>query len=834
VKRLILVDVSAQFFRAFYAIRDLRTSKGFPTNALYGFLTMTVKLLKTYEPRHMVFCLDTKEGSFRTEIDSTYKANRTEMPEDLAKQLPYIFKLTEALGIPQMKKADYEADDLIGSLAVWGEKKGGFDEVKIISGDKDFSQLINETITMHDTMKNKIYTPEEVYKKWEVYPEQFIDYLSIVGDSSDNISGIRGIGAKGAAKLLKDYKSLDGIYENLDKIKGATLKKLEEGREDAQKSKELVTIVTDLDLVKDESDITLKDVDLEELEKILSELEFDSFLKNFKQVNSESVDEPTKKSVEIKDVKDFKKHFKDSEASLEVLNTERGDYLFNEKNSFTLPHDPEELEKIGAHIKKENFSFSGFDIKPVLKKLGLTDVNLDKEMQLMCYSLSSEAWTFKSAYKEFCDKEVTEFFGGSDYRSAYDELKRSLESKLVDESLKLYEEIEKPLFNILLKMESEGVLIDKDYLNSFSEELDLKINNLTKEAHSLVEKPFNLASPKQLAKVLFEDIGLKPIKKTKTGFSTNTEVLEKLKDEHPLPSLVIDFREWSKLKSTYVDALPKLINPKTGRVHTTYNQALTATGRLSSTSPNLQNIPIRTEQGRRVREAFIAKKDHFLVSADYSQIELRVLAHISKDKGLTEAFEKGQDVHARTAAEIFEVDLDKVSSDQRRTAKAVNFGIAYGQGAYGLSEALNIGRKEAKEIIERYFQRFSGVQDYIETTKEQAHKDGYVLSLLGRKRIIKELSSSNKMMKSFGERAAINAPIQGTASDLIKLAMVEVDKRVKSALLMQVHDELIFSVKESEVEDQANLIKDIMESAYKLNVPLVANVSWGKNWNEAH
>ena len=831
MKRLILVDVSAQFFRAFYAIRDLRTSKGFPTNALYGFLSMTVKLLKTYEPRHMVFCLDTKEGSFRTDIDLSYKANRTEMPEDLSKQLPYIFKLTDALGIPQMKKTNYEADDLIGSLAVWGEKEGGFDEVKIISGDKDFSQLINETITMHDTMRNKVYTHEEVYKKWEVYPDQFIDYLAIVGDSSDNITGVRGLGAKGAAKLLKEYKSLDGIYKHLDEIKGATYKKLEEGREDALKSKELVTIVTDLDLVKDESDITLKDVDLVALEELLSELEFDSFLKNFKKIDGE---QSGKKSIELKNVKEFKKQFKDTGVFLHILNTDRGDYIFNDSDAFTLPHDPEELEKIGSYIKKEKFKFSGFDIKPVLKKFGLTDVELEKEMQLMCYSLFSEAWTFKSAYKEFCNKEVTEFFSGLEYKEAYKELQESLDLELKGDSLKLYEEIEKPLFNILLKMESEGVLIDKNCLNSFSEELEEKIKSLTEKAHSLVDQPFNLASPKQLAKVLFEDIGLKPIKKTKTGFSTNTEVLEKLKEVHPLPSLIIDFREWSKLKSTYVDALPKLINPKTGRVHTTYNQVLTATGRLSSTSPNLQNIPIRTELGRRVRKAFIAKEDHVLVSADYSQIELRVLAHISKDKGLTEAFEKGQDIHARTASEIFDVAINQVTSDQRRTAKAVNFGIAYGQGAYGLSETLNIGRKEAQKIIERYFHRFSGVNKYIETTKEQAHKDGYVLSLLGRKRVIKELNSTNKMMKSFGERAAINAPIQGTASDLIKLAMVEVDKKVKSALLMQVHDELIFSVKKSDVEEQAKSIKDIMESAYNLSVPLIANVSWGKNWNEAH
>ncbi len=837
MKKLLLVDVSAQFFRAYYAIRELKTSKGFPTNALYGFLAMTVKLLKMYEPRHMVFCLDTKEGSFRKDLDPEYKSNRSAMPEDLALQLPYIFKITEALGIPQMKKTNYEADDLIGSLAVWGEKQGGFDEIKIISGDKDFSQLINDKIQMHDTMKNKMFTPEEVVKKWDVTPEQFIDYLALVGDSSDNISGVRGIGAKGAAKLLNEFKTLDGIYENVDSIKGATQKKLIEGKEMAYKSKELVTIVTDLDLVQDESDINLKDVDLKTLEPLLEELEFESFLKNFKNTQDSSDTQGASSSEvakEIKSVKEFKEAFKDVDKPLNILSTERGDFVFDKESIFSLTHDQEVLGKIGKHIKKEKFTFTGFDLKAVLKKFQLEDVDIKDEIQLMAYSLSSEPWTFKSACKEFCDLEVTEFFGSTDYKEAYFSLYESLKTKLTDESLKLYEDIEKPLFNILFKMEASGVLIDKDNLSEFSELLDKKITTLVDEAHALVDKKFNLASPKQLAKVLFEDLGLEPIKKTKTGFSTNTDVLEKLKKDHKLPEIVIEFRELSKLKSTYVDALPKLIKPKSGRVHTTYNQALTTTGRLSSTSPNLQNIPIKTELGRRVRQAFIAKENHVLVSADYSQVELRILAHISKDKGLNQAFTKGQDVHTRTASEIFEVPLDKVDSAQRRAAKAVNFGIAYGQGAYGLSETLNIGRKEAKGIIDRYFIRFSGVKDYIEATKVQAHKDGYVLSLLGRKRVLKELSSTNKMMINFGERAAINAPIQGTASDLIKLAMVEADKKIESTLLLQVHDELIFSVEESKAKEESLKIKELMESVYKLSVPLVVNVSSGFNWDEAH
>lgn len=833
-KKLVLVDVSSQFFRAFYAIRELKTSKGFPTNALYGFLSMTVKLLKTYEPTYMVYCLDPKGGSFRNEMDENYKANRSEMPEDLALQLPYIFKLTEAMGIPQIVKNGYEADDLIGSLAVWGQKKG-FEEVVIVSGDKDFSQLINKSVTMHDPMRNKVYTEEEVKKKWDVRPDQFIDYLAIVGDSSDNIPGIKGLGAKGAAKLLNEFESLDGVYENMEHHKGATLKKLQEGKDSAYASKELVKIVTDLDLYKDESEIKLKSVDVESLKPLLEELEFESFLKNFKSQkdNENESQEKSKPVKEIKNAKEFKE-LTEGVKEIHFLSAERAEYCIIDHQCCVLPHDQEDLKKIGSHIVNKKFKVSGFDIKPFLKKLEIFDYSIEDDLQLMAYSWSSEPWTFKTAAMEFCKTEVTEFFGADDYKDLYFELSEALKDQLKAKSLELYQTIEKPLFNILLKMESVGVKLDINKLSDFSEELDKKIKTLTKEAHDLVEKPFNLASPKQLSKVLFEDLGLEPIKKTKTGFSTNTDVLEKLKSKHPICSIIIDFRELSKLKSTYVDALPKLADKESHRIHTTYNQALTTTGRLSSTNPNLQNIPIRTEEGRRVREAFIPKEDHLFVSADYSQIELRILAHISKDKGLTEAFNNDQDVHAKTAAEVFDVDIDSVTDNQRRTAKAVNFGIAYGQGPYGLAEALGISRKEAKDIIERYFDRFSGVKTYIDSTIKKAHEDGEVLTLSGRKRVIKELSSSNKMLKNFGERAAVNAPMQGTASDIIKMAMVEVDKKIKSDLLLQVHDELIFEVHKEEVDRVKDEVKKIMESVFKLDVPLKVNISSGKNWNEAH
>lgn len=835
-KKLYLVDVSSMFFRAFFAIRELKNSEGMPTNALYGFTSMTIKLLKEFKPTHMVFCNDRKEPSFRKDLDDRYKANRSDMPEDLGIQIPYIHKLTEVLGIPKLDKEKYEADDVIGSLAVWGEKNDF--EVVIVSGDKDFAQLINGNVTMFDPMKNKVLDVEAVKTRYGVTPEQFIDYLAIVGDSSDNIPGIKGVGPKGAEKLLADFATLDGVYKNLDKLKGATLKKVEAAKEEAYLSKKLVTIVTDLDLYKTADEAALKKVDHAELEKLFEELEFQSFLKNFKKEDEENEEgAPPSEEVEITELKksgDIKKAFKDSKR-LTHLQTDRGSFLVTEEGRFyLLPYDNDFLVSLGGFLVENQITIKGFGLKSFLRSTENARVTVADDIKLMCYSISSDNWDFKKAYKHFCDEELPEFATVGDQYSAQTDLETEVLKKLKDKSLQLYNDIEKPLQNILLEMELEGVLLDTELLAKHSIELDEKIKKITVSVHEMVDKPFNLASPKQLAKVLFEDLGLTPIKKTKTGFSTNTDVLEKLRNEHPMPDLIIEFRELSKLKSTYVDALPKLVNPKTGRLHTTYNQALTTTGRLSSVNPNLQNIPIRTAEGRRIRKAFVAKKDHVLVSADYSQIELRILAHISKDKGLTDAFIKGHDVHSRTAAEVFSVDLEAVTSEQRRAAKAVNFGIAYGQGAYGLAEALGISRKEGKEIIESYFSKFGGVKDYIEGTIEQAKADLYTETLLGRKRDLPELESSNKMLQKFGERAAINAPIQGTASDLIKLAMIEVVKRIESKLLLQVHDELIFEVHKDKLESELAIIKEVMETIYILDVPLTVGLGQGLNWDDAH
>ncbi len=839
MKKLYLVDVSSMFFRAFYAIPELKNSKGLPTNALYGFLSMTVKLLNQFKPKHMVYCLDRKEPSFRKDIDPRYKANRSAAPEELAVQIPWINKLTETLAIPQYDKKGYEADDVIGSLARWGEEKGF--EVVIVSGDKDFAQLINENIKMYDPMKKKTVDVDFVNEKWGVSPEQFIDYLAIVGDSSDNIPGVKGIGPKGAQKLLAEYKNLDGIYDNTDKLKGSTQKKIVENKDEAYLSQKLVTIEKDLDFVESEADVALKQIDLVALEELFKELEFESFLSNFKKKETESTNdegEAEEKEEEVFEdlgtVKSVKTNFKQGEGVL-LLSSDRGVFVRNSSGKIlSLPLEEEKLEVVGSEFSKLDLNFSGFGLKSLFRSLKIAEARVENDYKLICYSIKSDNWDFEKAYKEFCGKEPLDFESVDTLFKQHDELYKTVLEKIDGDSKKLYLEVELPLLHILLKMESEGIGLDKDILAKQSKHLEGIISKITDEVHAMVESPFNIASPKQLSKVLFEELGLSPIKKTKTGFSTNTDVLEKLKHEHEMPAKIIQFREASKLKSTYVDALPKLVNPKTGRLHTTFKQALTTTGRLSSVNPNLQNIPIKTELGRQIRKAFVAVPGNVLVSADYSQIELRILAHITEDPGLVDAFEKGHDIHTRTASEIFEISLSEVTSEQRRMAKAVNFGIAYGQGAYGLAETLNISRGEASKIIKDYFIKFAGVREYMDTTVERAKEKGYVETLLGRRRDLLELSSSNKMIQKFGERAAINAPIQGTAADLIKLAMITVADKVKSSLLLQVHDELIFSVKEENLETESRLIKEIMETVYPLSVPILVNVDSGKNWDEAH
>ncbi len=839
MKKLYLVDVSSMFFRAFYAVRMLNNSAGLPTNAIYGFLSMSVKLLKDVQPDYMVYCYDQPKPSFRKDLYEDYKANRGETPEELVPQIPYIHKLTELMGIPGIGKENYEADDVIGSLVKYGLDNKL--EVVIVSGDKDFAQLINDKVTLYDTMKDVKYNVQGVVDKWGVHPDQFIDYLAICGDSSDNIPGVKGIGPKGAQKLLSQFQTLDGIYENIDSVKTPShVKKLKEFKEEAYLSKQLVEIVQDLDLVKDLNDISLKPINTDKLSEVLDELEFSSFKKNLlgastgSQKSSAKAVEKRKKSLTVKNCDALKLNDLLSDRDeIMVWKDSRIFFVVKGNECFVVDDD---LHKIGEILNGKNLKWQGFDVKSVWRDLGITHGEVTADLMLSAYLLKAGSIkNLNEVYQQYVGNTLPDFPEPVDIVAALEETRDIVIDKLKEQKmLPILQTVDLPLVEVLASMEAKGVCLDTKLLAKESKALEKEIAALEKEIKDISGEEFNVASPKQLSVILFDKMGLTKGKKTKTGYSTATDVLEKLVEESPIAQKILDFRELSKLKSTYVDALPELVNERTERVHTVFNQALTTTGRLSSNHPNLQNIPIRTERGKQVREAFVVPKGYKMLSADYSQIELRVLAHITKDPGLLEAFNNDRDIHSWTASEIFDTPLDKIDSGQRRMAKAVNFGIAYGQGVYGLAETLQIPRKESKEIIENYFKKFAGVKTYMDEIVEKAKDQGYVETLFGRRRYLPELRSKNPMQRSFGERAAINAPIQGTASDLVKMAMLELYEDYPNDMLLQVHDELIFELPEKGIEESAAQIKEIMENNVKLEVKLKVNVEWGDNWSEAH
>lgn len=836
---LILVDVSAMFFRAFYAIPNLTNKEGFPTNALYGFLSMTAKLQKSIETKNMIYCFDRPEPSFRKELDVRYKANRTDMPEDLGKQIPFIKDFTDYLGIPRIEMVGYEADDIIGSYAKWGAENGR--KVYIVSGDKDFSQLISDDIVMLDTMKDVTYDPALVKKKWGVEPHQFIDYLALIGDSSDNIPGVRGIGPKTAEKLIADYQTLDGIYENIESIKGATKNKLIEHKAEAYLSRILVTIKTDLEVPTDEDSITVKNKNYEKLNELFAKFNFKKFAQELGQESAGLEESPSSKTIKPTRVYDWTEN-----ATLEDLKNlaEGSDIYFIPLNSGALIQSDKialVFEELTEDIKKmlisKKFVWSGFDLKEIWRNLEFksTDgIKFKDDLMLAAYTLKAGSIDFSTIHIEYLNPIVPDETQYKELLNSHLLLLEKIKSEMPESIIKVYEDIEKPCMPVLAQMESLGVRIDGDILKEQSIALAEDIKELEAKIHELAGETFNINSPKQLGHVLFEKLQIPTSKKNKTGYSTATDVLEKLGKIYPICEYVLNYRELAKLKSTYVDALPKLIDPENGRIHTTFKQALTATGRLSSVNPNLQNIPIRTERGLQIRKAFVPTPGWDLISADYSQIELRILAHIAGDSALVEAYKADHDIHAVTASEIFDVSLKDVTKDQRRTAKAVNFGIAYGQGAYGLAEALGISRTESKEIIERYFQKFSGVKTYMEDIVRFARDKGYVETLFGRRRYLPELQSKNRMEQAFGERAAINAPMQGTQADIVKLAMIKAHKEIKAPMILQVHDELIFECETSMTQELIPQIKALMEGIIQLDVPLIVECKAGQNWLEAH
>lgn len=850
MKKLFLVDVSSMFFRAFYAIPPLSSPSGMPTNALYGFLSMTIKLLREIKPDYMAFCFDRPEPSFRSQIFPQYKAQRKEMPDDLKPQVPYLRKLTEVLGIPAIDKLGYEADDVIGSLVKWGRN---FDlEVVIVSGDKDFAQLVSSFVSMYDTMKNLRYDSQGVVDKWGVTPHQMVDYLSLVGDSSDNIPGVRGVGPKGAIKLLAEFKSLDAIYENIDNISGKALQtKLRENKEMAFKSRELVKIVEDIDLGFRLEDLRLKPVDRGKLGNLLAELGFKSFEKNLFSDEAKSKNPQSSRASLVQRESASKAKSKGSTWTEEnwslnriketikpysevwVIQSERGLLLGTEGVAGYLSASENE---VGEVLSAKLLKWKGFDLKEIFLSLQVKDPTVLWDGMLAAYVLRPGGLEdFNKIYQHYVGSSLPDLASADKIMDCHCRLEEVLLEKLEKIGGRgVLEQLELPLVPVLYEMERQGIGLNVQELKIQGEELARDLADLEKQIHEASGEKFNVASPKQLGDILFAKLNLPVGKKTKSGYSTASEVLEKLAIDYPICALVLKYRELAKLKSTYVDALPLLVNKQTNKIHTHFRQAATLTGRLSSVNPNLQNIPIRTERGRRVRRAFIPEEGKVFISADYSQIELRILAHITEDKGLIRAFNEGLDIHSATAAEIFSLPLIEVTPELRRRAKAVNFGIAYGQGAYGLAESLGISRNESSGIIKRYFERFEGVRAYMTETVERAKKTGFTETIFGRRRYIEELKSSNPALRAFGERAAINAPIQGTASDLVKMAMIQIHQEIDLPMLLQVHDELLFECEEAEAEDQSREIQAVMENVAKLCVPLKVNLAIGKNWDEAH
>ncbi len=888
MKTVYLVDVSSLFFRSYYAISPHLTSPhGVPTNALYGLLSMTVKFLREYSAEYVVYCLDHEKPSFRKKIYKEYKANRGEMPEDLKQQLPYIKKLVQILGIPTMIKESYEADDLIGSLSVQACAKKF--EVVIVSGDKDFAQLVGPCVSMYDPMREKTYDIEGVKNKWGVYPQQMVDYLALVGDSSDNIPGVTGIGPKGASNLLEKYKSLEGIYKCLDDLPKKTMDKLRKGKDLAFLSQKLVRIVTDgdwgvtdgrlklqgrvADCSSDEltSFFRRQDVNRDQLEALLKELGFtlkpEYFVlspKNNKK-NTNKTNHPIRsgnssvvsKVVSKNASKDrklpgnLKTHFITLSDLCVLITPYAKVWVFSHNDQIFLSYKNRvislvglSLDKVGKVLFDKNVCWHGYDLKSlwrkflpddlVVKPLGMRIGRAGWCTMMAGYLTQGAAsYGFRQLCLKYLDEEVSkDLLPGEVYR-LHTKLQKALENDLAQKNMMdLYQNIELPLIAVLLEMECWGIQLNVLELQRQSVEIQEDLSVLKKKIFNYTKNPFNLASPQQLADVLFKQLNLSPVRKIKTGYSTSADVLEKLKDKHLIVPLILEYRELFKLETTYVSALPKMVNKKTSCVHTHFRQALTTTGRLSSVHPNLQNIPVKTKRGKQIRRAFTARKDCVLVSADYSQIELRVLAHLTEDVALCQAFESDQDIHRVTASKVYGVPLGRVSDEQRYSAKAVNFGLIYGQGAYSLSELLEVSLESAKDLIQSYFQKFKRVREYMESSPQKARQRGYVETVFGRRRYIGELQSVRFHTQKFGERAAINMPVQGTAGDLVKIAMLELRNSLYSPILLQIHDELLFECNKNLVDEEVKYIKNIMENVVSWRIPLKVNIRIGKNWEE--
>ena len=890
-KLLILIDGSSYLFRAYHALPALTNANGQPTGAVYGVINMIKKLMGTYSSASVAVVFDAKGKTFRHDLYAEYKANRAVMPDELQVQIAPLHKIIRALGLPLIIQPGVEADDLIGTLAKRAEQAGM--STLISTMDKDMAQLVNEKVTLINTMSDRTLDPEGVVEKFGVRPDQIIDYLALIGDTSDNVPGIPKVGPKTAAKWLAQYGSLDEIIKHADEIKGKVGENLRDNLEMLSLAKQLVTIDCDVDFNEDIKTLKQQDPDDNTLKEIFTELEFTSWLKDLSKKHESQATQAAEKNYQcIQDEKAFLDYLKKIEkVSAFALDTEttsldamRGGLVGlslsikpGEGVYVPLAHQTEEsqidltwaLDKIKPYLQDKQKSIIGQNLKydyKILKRhhLEITAPMCDTMLESYVLNSTSSRHDMDTLAMKFLGRNTIKFEDvagkgakqitfdhvtlpvATDYAAEDADVTLQLHETLwqkVEKTpalKKVLEDIEWPLMPILANMEYTGVLLDTEMLAHQSEHLQTRIDAIQKRAFELAGEAFNIASPKQLQAILFEKLKLPVLKKTPKGApSTAEEVMQELALDFELPSLIVEFRQLSKLKSTYTDALPKQINPETGRVHTSYNQAVTSTGRLSSNNPNLQNIPVRSEEGRKIRQAFIAPKGYKIVAADYSQVELRIMAHLSKDPSLLKAFEQGLDVHASTASEVFGVSLDEVTSDMRRDAKAINFGLLYGMSAFGLAKQIGTSRDKAQEYMDLYFKRFSKVHDYMESARQYASEHGFVETLTGRRLFVPDINASNHMRKMAAERAAINAPLQGTAADIIKLAMICIDrvfkeKSIDARMIMQVHDELIFEVAEDKVDSITLLIKDCMESAMSLAVPLLVSIGVGDNWGEAH
>ncbi|OGP55286.1 MAG: DNA polymerase I [Deltaproteobacteria bacterium RBG_13_52_11] len=888
LKKFFLIDGSSYIFRAFFAIRGLSTAKGIPTNAAFGFTSMLLKVLRDHKPDGVAVVFDTKKPTFRHKLYADYKANRPTMPDDLAAQIPYIKKIVEGFRIPALEKEGYEADDLIGTIAKKAEKDGI--EVVIVSGDKDLLQLVSEKVTLLDTMKDAHKGLREVKERFGVIPGRIPDILGLAGDSIDNIPGVPGIGEKTAVDLIKRFGSLDSLLQRLEGLDEKELKKktkenIRTHRDQALLSRDLATIDTNIPLEIRWDDFLLSAPDEEGLRATFKELEFHKFIQELVPHKSISYEAYHLITTE-EELAQLVAGLKGSEVFSVDLETTSRDPITAKVVGLSFSHKPHEayycpvahdypgvpsqlppllvLEQLRSILEDAQKGKYGQNIKYdylVLRRHGLKMAGITCDTMVASYLLNptKRSHSLENIAQEYLEhqmityKEVTEKGQGFQKVDLQQAMKYSCEDadvtfllaellmhKLEEEGLKdLFFQMELPLVEVLAEMELWGVKINPDLLLELSKELETRLWALEKRVFDLVGEEFNINSTQQLGKILFEKLRLPVIKQTKTGYSTDVAVLEELANEHELPRTVLEYRSFTKLKSTYTDALPKLIEPSTGRVHTSYNQTVTATGRLSSSDPNLQNIPIRTEEGRRIREAFVPEDGWWMISADYSQIELRILAHLSKDTTLIKTFQGGEDIHTRTASEIFGIPQNEVTPQMRREAKVINFGIIYGMSPYGLAKELGVEPKVAAEYIEEYFRRYQGVKSYIDGTLKEAKKKGYVTTLYNRRRYLPEINSSNRTARQFAERTAINTPIQGTAADLIKIAMIRIYRCIKveglkAKMIMQVHDELVLEVPDDEVERAERMVKEEMEGVLDMVVPLKVSVERGRNWGQIH